>query len=73
MRAFVISERCYWYVLLLADENEEIEDWLIAPTKAHKNWEFGLYYLYLRNIKVFGWNRKRVRRIQLAGATLSTV
>ena len=62
-RAFSISQRCFRYVPLLADENEEIEDWLIALTKARKNWGFGLCYLYLRNIKGFKWNHKRVRRI----------
>jgi len=31
-------------VPLLANENEEIEDWLIALTKARKNWGFGLSY-----------------------------
>ena len=62
-RAFAISQRCYRYAPLLADENEEIEDWLIALTKARKNWGFGLCYLYLRNLKGFGWNHKRVRRI----------
>ena len=62
-RAFSISQRCFRYVPLLADENEEIEDWLIALTKAQKNWGFGLCYLYLRNIKGFKWNNKRVRRI----------
>lgn len=62
-RAFSISQRCFRYVPLLGDENEEIEDWLIALTKARKNWGFGLCYLYLRNIKGFKWNHKRVRRI----------
>ena len=62
-RAFAISQRCYRYVPLLADENEEIEDWLVALPKARKNWGFGLCYLYLRNVKGFGWNHKRVRRI----------
>ena len=35
--AFVISQRCFWYVLLLAEENEEIKDWRMALTKARKN------------------------------------
>ena len=35
-RAFTISQRCYQYAPLLADENKEIEDWLIALTKARK-------------------------------------
>ena len=65
-RAFAISQRCYRYVPLLADENEEIEDWLVALTKARKNWGFGLCYLYLRNVKGFKWNHKRVRRIYCA-------
>jgi hypothetical protein len=60
-RAFAISQRCFRYVPLLSDENGEIEDWLIALTKARKNWGFGLCYLYLRNIKGFKWNHKRVR------------
>ena len=41
-RAFIISQRCYRYVPLLADENEEIDDWLIALIKMRKNWIFGL-------------------------------
>ena len=61
--AFAISQRCYRYAPLLADENEEIENWLITLTKARKNWGFGLCYLHLRNVKGFGWNQKRVRRI----------
>jgi putative transposase len=44
-------------------ENEEIEDWLVALTKARRNWGFELCYLYLRNVKGFGWNHKRVHRI----------
>ena len=62
-RAFSISQRCFRYVPLLADENEKIENWLIALTKVRKNWGFELCYLYLRNIKGLKWNHKRVRRI----------
>jgi len=40
-RAFAISQRCYRYAPLLADENEEIEDWLIALTKAWKTGALG--------------------------------
>ena len=48
---------------LLADDNEEINDWLIALTKARKNWQFGLHYLYFYNIKDFKWSHKLVWRI----------
>ncbi|MBR8208217.1 hypothetical protein KDW61_06055 [Burkholderia cenocepacia] len=27
------------------------------------NWDVGLCFLYLRDVKGFGWNRKRVYRI----------
>ena len=57
-RAFGISERCYRYEPILSDENEEIVNWLIALTKARKNWGFGLCYLYLRSIQDFKWNHK---------------
>jgi len=36
-RAFAISQRCYRYVPLRANENGEIEDWLVALTGARKN------------------------------------
>jgi thioredoxin len=32
-------------------------------TNSRRNWGFGLYFLYLRNAKGFGWNHKRVYRI----------
>ena len=32
-------------------------------TDNHRNWGFGLCYLYLRNVKNFGWNHKRIYRI----------
>jgi len=41
-RAFLGSQRCFRFVPLLADENEGIENWLIALIKAGKNWRFGL-------------------------------
>ena len=37
--------------------------WLIRLTNNHRNWGFGLCYLYLRNVKGFKWNYKRVYRI----------
>jgi putative transposase len=69
-RAFGISERCYRYEPILSDENEEIENWLIALTKARKHWGFGLCYLYLHNIQDFKRNHKRVR--PLAGRRLQS-
>ena len=61
--AFVISETCYRYQAKLSNENAEIADWLIRLTHNQRNWGFGLCFLYLRNVKCFGWNHKRVYRI----------
>ena len=58
-----ISETCYRYQARLNSENAEIADWLIRLTDNHRNWGFGLCFLYLRNLKGFGWNHKRVYRI----------
>ena len=62
-RTFQISETCYRYQPKLSDENAQIADQLLALTKAKKMWGFGLCYLYLRNVKGFKWNHKRVYRI----------
>lgn len=62
-QTFGISETCYRYKPKLSDENELIADWLLALTKARKNWGFGLCYLHLRNVRGFAWNHKRVYRI----------
>jgi len=61
--AYAISETCYRYQAKLNDENAEIADWLMRLTHNQRNWGFGLCFLYLRNVKGFGWNRKRVYRI----------
>ena len=61
--AFGISESCYRYEAKLRHENDEIADWLIRLTDNHRNWGFGLCFLYLRNVKGHGWNHKRVYRI----------
>ena len=60
---FGISETCYRYENKLSGENDTIVDWLLRLTTAHKRWGFGLCFLYLRNVKGFGWNHKRVYRI----------
>ena len=44
-------------------ENERIADWLIRLTDNQRNWGFWLCYLYLRNVKGYLWNHKRVYRI----------
>jgi len=51
---FSISETCYRYQAKLSTENAEIADWLLRLSITHKRWGFGVCYLYLRNIKVFG-------------------
>ena len=60
---FSISESCYRYESKQNAENAEIVDWLLRLTDNHRNWGFGLCYLYLRNVKGFGWNHKRIYRI----------
>lgn len=62
-KAFSISQTCYRYKAKLSSENEEIADWLVRLTHNQKNWGFGLCYLYLRNVKKYPWNHKRVYRI----------
>ena len=62
-RIFGISETCYRYQPKLSDENAEIADWLIRITHNPKNWGFGLCFLFLRNVKGYPWNHKRVYRI----------
>ena len=62
-RAFSISETCYRYQPQLSSENAEIADWLIKLTERDSDWGFGLCFDYLRNVKGFGWNHKRVYRI----------
>lgn len=60
---FGISETCYRYQAKLSTENALIADWLLRLTHNQRNWGFGLCFLYLRNVKGFGWNHKRVYRI----------
>ena len=60
---FAISITCFNYQTKLNSENKLIEDWLLRLTSAHKRWGFGLCFMYLRNVKGFGWNHKRVYRI----------
>lgn len=61
--AFTISESCYRYQPKLSHENAVIAQWLVALTEKEKTWGFKLCFFYLRNVKGFGWNHKRVYRI----------
>lgn len=58
-----VSESCYYYQPKLSTENIQIADWLLRLTTTYKRWGFGLCFLYLRNVKGYGWNHKRVYRI----------
>lgn len=60
---FTVSESCHRYQPQLNEENTVIADWLLRITDSQKNWGFGLCYLYLRNVKGFKWNHKRIYRI----------
>ena len=60
---FQVSQTCYRYQPKSNVQNEQIAEWLIRLTDNHRTWGFGLCFLYLRNVKGFGWNHKRVYRI----------
>ena len=62
-RTFTISETCYRYQPKLSDDNELIADLLLGLTQNQRNWGFGLCFLYLRNVKGYHWNHKRVYQI----------
>jgi hypothetical protein len=57
---FGISQTCYRYQPKLSAENMAIADHLIRLTHNQRNWGFGLCFLYLRNVKGYPWNHKRV-------------
>lgn len=60
---YQISQTCYRYEAQLNAENEQIANWLIRLTDNNRSWGFGLCYLFLRNVKGYRWNHKRVYRI----------
>jgi putative transposase len=62
-QAFSISQTCYRYQTQPSAENIMIADLLIQLTHNQRNWGFGLCFLYLRNVKGYRWNHKRVYRI----------
>ena len=40
-----------------------VAELLLGLTQSQRNWGFGLCFLYLRNVKGYRWNHKRVYRI----------
>jgi putative transposase len=62
-QAFGVSQTCYRYQAKFCSDNGLIADWLVRLTHNERSWGFGLCYLYLRNVKGFKWNHKRVYRI----------
>ena len=61
--AFDVSECCYRYERKLSSDNVRIAELLLGLKQNQRNWGFGLCFLYLRNVKGYGWNHKRVYRI----------
>jgi putative transposase len=61
--AFQVSKTCYRYQAKRKAENEVIDDWLIRLTENRRNWGCRLCCLYLRNVRGYPWNHKRVYRI----------
>lgn len=62
-QVFTVSQSCFRYQAKTDVENKKIADWLLRLTDNNRNWGFGLCFLYLRNIKGFPWNHKRVYRV----------
>ena len=60
---FNVSESCCRYRARLSRKNAEIADLLVRLTHNQRNGGFGLCFLYLRNVKGYPWNHKRVYRI----------
>jgi len=58
--AFRVSQACYRNQPKLSDENALIAEWLERLTANQRNRGFGLCFLYLRNVKGYGWNHTRV-------------
>ena len=54
-QVFKVSEGCYRYQPVLADENQEIADWLLRSPPTSATGVSDCASLYLRNVKGFGW------------------
>ncbi len=57
---FSVSVNCYRYKKKNSSENQLIAEHLIKLAHENKSWGFGLCFLYLRNVKGYHWNQKRV-------------
>lgn len=62
-QAFGVSQCCHRYAHKQSDENLLIARLLLDLTQWQRNWGFKLCFLYLRNVKGYTWNHKRVYRI----------
>lgn len=60
---FSVSVCCYRYERKLSSDNARIADLLLGLAQSQRNWGFGLCFLYLRNVRGYEWNHKRVYRI----------
>jgi len=58
-----VSEHCYRYEKKQSSENQFIAEYLLKIVNDNRSWGFGLSFLYLRNVKGYGWSHKRVYRI----------
>ena len=63
---FVVSETCYRYQPKYSSDNALIADLLLRLTTLNRTWGFKLCFLYLRNVKGYPYNHKRVYRIYSA-------
>lgn len=59
---FCVSQTCYRYDARRNIENEAIANRLLQHASHNQKRGFGLCYLYLRNVKGFKWNHKRIYR-----------
>jgi putative transposase len=61
--AFSVSQGCFRYIPKLSSDNARIAELLLGLAQSHRNWGFGLCFLYLRNVRGYDWNHKRVYRV----------
>lgn len=64
-RTFGVSATCFRYRPKRCAENETIADLLEGLIKAHRTWNFGPCFMYLRHVRRHIWNHKRVRQFRL--------